>query len=166
MTWQRHGQTNAKDEGTDWSLILEALRASADSFLGAVCLPFPPANSVFHTKMLHGKRRKGRTSVKLGSNLKRLVTKWKSSSIFYFIFTNDDNNVRMKACENGIKMSKVQDEMFSSQPSLLFHRHCLGRARAHRDMLIIEFSSQKECSKSRGKAWFSSGYIGHCIDHV
>jgi len=69
------GQTNAKDEGTDWSVILEVLRASADSFLGAVCLPFSLANSVFHTNMLHGKRRKGRTSVKLGSNLKRLVTK-------------------------------------------------------------------------------------------
>ena len=23
--------------------------------------------------------------------------------LLYFIFTNDDNNVRMKACENGIK---------------------------------------------------------------
>ena len=78
MTRRRHGQTNAKDEGTDWSVILEVLKASADSFLGAVCrrqLPFPPANSVFHTKMLHGKRRKGRTYVKLGNNLKHLVTK-------------------------------------------------------------------------------------------
>ena len=34
--------------------------------------------------------------------------------LLYFIFTNDDNNVRMKACENGIKKSKVQGEMFSN----------------------------------------------------
>ena len=71
----RHGQTNAKDEGTDWSVILDDLRASADSFLGVVCLPFTPANSVFDTKTLRSKRRKGRTSVTLGGNLKRLVTK-------------------------------------------------------------------------------------------
>lgn len=71
-------ETNAKDEGTDWSVILEFLRASADSFLGAVCrrqLPSTSAHPVFHTKMSHAKRRKGRNSVKLSSNLKRLVTK-------------------------------------------------------------------------------------------
>ena len=73
----------------------------------------------------------------------------------------------MKACENGIKMSKVQNEMFSSHTISPFPSPLPGkRARAHRDMLIIEFSSQKECSKISGKAWFSSWYVGHCIDHV
>ena len=57
------------------------------------------------------------------------------------------------------------ERCFQAIPSLLFHRHCLGRARAHRDMLIIEFSPQKECSKIGRKAWISSWY-GHCIDHV
>ena len=73
----------------------------------------------------------------------------------------------MKACENGIKMSKVQNEMFSSHTISPFPSPLPGkRARTHRDMLIIEFSSQKECSKIRGKAWFSSWYVGHCVDHV
>ena len=73
----------------------------------------------------------------------------------------------MKACENGIKMSKVQNEMFSSHTISPFPSPLPGKkARANRDMLIIEFSSQKECSKISGKAWFSSWYVGHCIDHV
>ena len=125
MTWQRHGQTNAKDEVTDWSVILEVLKASADSFLGAVCLPFPPANSVFHTKMLHGKRRKGTTSVKLGSNLKRLVTKWKQ--FFYILFllmttiTWGWRHAKMvQRCQ------KCKTRCFQAIPSLLFHRDCLG----------------------------------------
>ena len=57
--------------------------------------------------------------------------------------------------------------MFSSHTISPFPSPLPGkRARTHRDMLIIEFSSQKECSKIRGKAWFSSWYVGHCIDHV
>ena len=163
MTWQRHGQTNAKDEGTDWSVILDDLRASADSFLGVVCLPFTPANSVFDTKTLRRKRRKGRTSVKLGSNLKRLVTKRKIPSRFYFILFLLMTTItwsRMKACENGIKVSKVQNEMFSSHTISPFPSRLPGkRARTHRDMLIIEFSSQKECSRIRGKLGFLLGML-------
>ena len=162
MTWQRHGQTNVKDEGTDWSVILEDLRASADSFLGVVCLPLTPANSVFHTKTLRSKRRKGRTSVKLGSNLKRLVTKWKIPSRFYFILFLLMTTITWgwRHAKNGTKMSKVQNEMFSSHTISPFPSRLLGkRARTHRDMLIIEFSSQKECSKIRGKLGFLLGML-------
>ena len=52
------------------------------------------------------------------------------------------------------KMSKVKNEMFSSHTISPFPSPLPGkRARTHRDMLIIEFSSQKECSKIRVKAW-------------
>ena len=80
--------------------------------------------------------------------------------LLYFIFTNDDNNVRMKACENGIKKSKVQGEMFSNHTISPFPSRLPGkRARTHRDMLIIEFSSQKECSRIRGKLGFLLGML-------
>ena len=109
-------------------MILEDLRASADSFLGVVCLPLTPANSVFHTKTLRSKRRKGRTSVKLGSNLKRLVTKWKIPSRFFLILfllmatiTWGWRHAKMvQRCQ------KCKTRCFQAIPSLLFHRDCLG----------------------------------------
>ena len=55
------------------------------------------------------------------------------------------------------RCQKSKTGCFQVIQSLLFHRQCLGRAaRAYRDMLVSEFSSQEECSKIREKAWFSS----------
>ena len=61
----------------------------------------------------------------------------------FYIFTNDGNNVKDKACENGIKMHVKRESKtgyFQAVKSSLFsYRHCLERA--NRDMMVIELSS-------------------------